>query len=458
MANVKALLETGCKLAAEIKRQAEVINADNRDFTSEERAAWDKANEDYNAIEAQVTAAKRAAAIPSRMSLSDNPPRTQLYGADDLDIGQSRGNDKDSNLAFAAWALANKGANLPRECTEAAQRLGVNLKADEIVLKPMSTEAYRRARNRFNLTPVGDRQNFQIGASTMTVGTGSAGGYFIPTTLLDTLETNLLYYGPMRIAGDVIRTATGDTMNWPTMDDTGNVGEQLAEEGSISGSGASTSPTVAQIQFLAYKFSAKPVKLSSELLQDSIFDAATIIGEALGERLGRITNTKFTTGAGHGSSTCEGFLTAAAAGVTSGATTTFNADDLVKLFHSVDVSYRVGASFMAHDSVISYMRQLKTGDGVYLWRSGLEQARPDQLLGCPVFTNNDLSSTFTTGQKLVAFGNFKKFKIRDAGGIRIVRLNELYADADQIGFNAYQRCDSRLLNAGTNPIKYLKLM
>ena len=42
----------------------------------------------------------------------------------------------------------------------------------------------------------------------------------------------MLYFGPMRQAADVMRTATGDTMNYPTMDDTGNVGEQLAEAGS----------------------------------------------------------------------------------------------------------------------------------------------------------------------------------------------------------------------------------
>ena len=166
---------------------------------------------------------------------------------------------------------------------------------------------------------------------------------------------------------------------------------------------------------MAYKFSAKLDQAFPELIQDSIFDLPKIIGEALGERLGRITNTKFTTGAGHGSTTCEGVITAAATGRTSSSSTAFTADDLIKLFHSVDVSYRLGASFMMHDSIVSYCRQFKDGQGQYLWRSGLEFGRPDTLLGCPVWTNNDMASALTTGQKLVAFGNFKKFKIRDAG-------------------------------------------
>jgi hypothetical protein len=39
--------------------------------------------------------------------------------------------------------------------------------------------------------------------------------------------------------------------------------------------------------------------------------------------------------------------------------------------------------------------------------------------------------------------------------VRVRRLVERYADIDQIGFVAFMRSDSKVLNAGTNPLKYL---
>ena len=47
------------------------------------------------------------------------------------------------------------------------------------------------------------------------------------------------------------------------------------------------------------------------------------------------------------------------------------------------------------------------------------------------------------------------YKIRDVGVLRLRRLDERYAEKDQVGFLAFLRSDSRLLNAGQNPIKYI---
>jgi hypothetical protein len=49
------------------------------------------------------------------------------------------------------------------------------------------------------------------------------------------------------------------------------------------------------------------------------------------------------------------------------------------------------------------------------------------------------------------------FWIREVRGITMVRLNERYADYLQDGFFAYNRVDSIVVNAGTNPIKKLTM-
>jgi hypothetical protein len=43
---------------------------------------------------------------------------------------------------------------------------------------------------------------------------------------------------------------------------------------------------------------------------------------------------------------------------------------------------------------------------------------------------------------------------RDALDVKIIRLNERFADNLQVGFIAFQRSDGNLINAGTNPVKF----
>jgi hypothetical protein len=39
--------------------------------------------------------------------------------------------------------------------------------------------------------------------------------------------------------------------------------------------------------------------------------------------------------------------------------------------------------------------------------------------------------------------------------VRLVRMDERYADYDQVGFTAFLRSDGDLLDAGTHPVYYM---
>ena len=80
---------------------------------------------------------------------------------------------------------------------------------------------------------------------------------------------------------------------------------------------------------------------------------------------------------------------------------------------------------------------------------------PATLLGYPIYPNNDMASATTNGTKAVLFGALSKYKIREVLGIELIRLNERYADAHQVAFLAVARADGDLINAGTNPVKYM---
>ena len=344
--------------------------------------------------------------------------------------------DRRAAYAIQGWLRAAKpGAKIEQDHLDAAKYFGFDLRAQEIAI-PL-TKDYRKVAREHR-------------AMSLTVGSG---GYTVPEGFVASLEEALLAFGVVRTVADVMRTDSGNNLPWPTMNDTTTKGEIIAEAVTF---GTSVDPTFGVVEFKAFKYSSKPIVVSFELLQDSAFDLATRIGTWLGTRIARIQNDHFTTGAG--TTLPKGLTVAAVVGKAAASMTTFTADELIDLEHSVDPAYRTGASWMFHDIALAHIRKLKeTTTNAYIWQPGLQQGVPDRLLGRTYTINQSMSSAFTTGQKLVLFGDLSKYKIRDVAEIRLVRLNELFAQTDQIGFNAFMRSDGNLLDAGTRPVKWLAL-
>jgi HK97 family phage major capsid protein len=216
---------------------------------------------------------------------------------------------------------------------------------------------------------------------------------------------------------------------------------------------AAADPSFAVVNFGAYKISSKLVLVPNELMEDNAVNLAEQIGMMIGERIGRAQSVYFTTGTG--SSQPQGILAGATLGVTAASTTVIAPNEIIDLIHTVDPAYRTDPSFglMMSDGVLAFVRKMTDGNGRYLY----PENSGNTILGYPVFVNQQMSSTFTTGQKLMLAGAFKKYKIRDVNSIRFRRLEERYAEYDQTGFIAFMRSDAHLLDAATHPIKYLKL-
>ena len=98
----------------------------------------------------------------------------------------------------------------------------------------------------------------------------------------------------MRAVAQVIRTAMGNDMSWPTSDGTAEVGELIAQNTTAT----AADPTFGTVAVVTYKFSSKIVAVPFELLQDSQIDVAAFVENRLVQRIGRITNQFFTTGTG----------------------------------------------------------------------------------------------------------------------------------------------------------------
>lgn len=453
---IKELREKRGELAGVIRKLAELVNTEGRDFTGEEQEQWEKVNADYNLMTRQIEVGERELeleAAESNAGAGGNGVRT---GREDIDTraqvnaegaggrvarGLALGADisyEVRDLALRSWFGAQIGLEIPDTWREAARACGIRPEATILEIPLCNTREFR------TLQRDGRFQRDQ------TVGTDSEGGYMVPEGFVPELERALLAFGGMRQVADVLRTADGRDLPWPTVDDTSNAGRLLTEATTI------TEVAIAFGQFIlnAYKYSSDLVLVSAELIQDSAIDIGSTVGSILGERLGRILNTHFTTG--DGSSKPNGIETAATIGVTSGVGV-WDAFDVIDLIHSVDPAYRPNARLMAHDSIVSLARQFVDSNNQFLWQPSLQLGVPDRLAGYPVTINQDLDSAVSTGNDVMIFGDLRKYKIREVSGIRLRRLVERYADDDQEGFVAFLRADGDLLDAGTAPVKKLRI-
>tara|TARA_R110000823_G_scaffold5838_1_gene23024 strand:+ start:1 stop:786 length:786 start_codon:yes stop_codon:yes gene_type:complete len=248
----------------------------------------------------------------------------------------------------------------------------------------------------------------------------------------------------------VINSADGRTFNIPTVDDTASTAEAHTEGGTVTDDGGKD-VVFAQKVLSAYAFDSEWVRWSAELNADSIFNMESLLGELLGSRLGRIANSKLTTGSG--SSDVEGIVTNTALGKTAAGTAVITADEIIDLLHSVDPAYRGSpkASLMMNDSTLAAVRKLKDGNGNYLWSMGSYAAGiPQTILGYPVAVNQAMDS-LAAAKKVMLFGDMSKFYVRKVGGPSLYVARERFAP--DFGLLGFVRFDGVLVNTGA--IKHL---
>lgn len=272
----------------------------------------------------------------------------------------------------------------------------------------------------------------------LQIGTDTEGGYLVPDeyekTLVEALEEENIF----RKLAHVINTASGDR-KIPVVASKGNA-SWVDEEGTITDSDDAFS----QVSIGAYKLGTL-IKVSNELLNDSVFNLESYISKEFARRIGNKEEDAFFNGDGVGKPTGIFNKTGGASvGVTTASATAITADELIDLFYSLKAPYRKKAVWVLNDSTVKAIRKLKDANGNYLWQPALTAGTPDTILGRPVFTSAFVPE-IKAGAKTIAFGDFSYYWIADRQGRNFKKLSELYAATDQTGFVATQRVDGKLI-------------
>lgn len=270
----------------------------------------------------------------------------------------------------------------------------------------------------------------------LSEGVQADGGYLVPEEFERQIVSGLDEANVVRGLAKVITTsaerkipvaATHSTAAW------------TAENGAYTPS----DPSFDQKTIDAFKLTDL-VKVSIELLQDSMFDLESYIAAEFARAFGIAEEEAFCVGTGTGQPT--GIFTAngGEVGVTATGSTAVTADELISLVYSLKSPYRRNAKFLANDATISAIRKLKDGNGVYLWQPSLQAGEPDKLLGYDLYTSPYVPQ-MEAGAFSLAFGDFKNYWIADRAGRTVQRLNELYSTNGQVGFVATERVDGKVI-------------
>lgn len=450
MKRLKELRDRAARVATSMRALHEKAEKENRAFTSDEDTEWKNLNTEFETLERDIQLEEQR---QSRVGQLDEVIRRHVTDDQGRQVqlglpaagGSAEGGQRDDRSGLVRFCGRELRSVYAPPSARQAEHPDLPIIFDAFMRRGVNvlTAEHRQLLERLY---VGDELR-----AAQSIGTANLGGYTVPTDFASTIDVALKAFSGIRSAATVIPTGDGRSLPWPTVNDTTISGAIIAE----NAADAEQEVTFGQLTFGAYTYTSKLVKVSIELMQDTAIDLGALLGRLLGERLGRGTAAHYATGTGSGQP--QGLVTGAASGKVAASATAFTYDEMLDLKHSVDVAYRLNARWAMNDAILKAVKKLKDSTGLPLWQPNIGAAVPATIDGDGYVIDNGLASALTTGQKIMLYGDLSKYHIRDVLGYQLVIMRELYAANRQVGFNMFMRTDAKLVDAGTNPVKYLVL-
>jgi HK97 family phage major capsid protein len=262
------------------------------------------------------------------------------------------------------------------------------------------------------------------------------GGYLVPQEFERQIVQGL---EESNIIRSIAKTITTNAERKIPVAATHSIAQWTPENGAYTES----NPTFDQKSIDAFKLTDL-VKVSMELLQDSMFSLEAYIASEFARAFGAAEEQAFCVGTGTGQPT--GIFTAngGTVGVTAGSATAITVDNIIDLIYALKSPYRRNAAFLMRDVTVSSLRKLKDSNGQFLWQPSVQAGEPDRLLGYPIHTSPYVPAV-AAGALPIAFGDFSNYWIADRMGRTVQRLNELYSTNGQVGFLCTERVDGKVI-------------
>ena len=290
--------------------------------------------------------------------------------------------------------------------------------------------------------------------ASVAIGTGSTGGFALPTLLDPTLiHTGTATRNPLR---SISRVVSGTQNVWHGVS-VGNVTTYWKAEGSAFTDGSPTfaGPSVTAAALTAY------VTASYEIFEDSNLQAQ--LPGLIAESLDYAESTAFISGSG--TSAPKGIVTAISAtagstvtATTRGSFTSASVADVFAVVNAVTPRYEDNATWVANKATFNTIRQMSTGSYGSLFWSDFSSQSSERLLGSPKVASSDMATTTTSGTVLAILGDFNQFVIYDRIGVQVEFIQNVVDGSGlpvgQRGLVAHKRVGSDVTDL--NAFRFLK--
>ena len=292
-------------------------------------------------------------------------------------------------------------------------------------------------------------------ARALSKGTDSAGGYLVPDEWRDKLVECIRSFGGFLDNVERITTSDGRTLYWPTVDDGTNAAAIVAEAAAFTGG---ADPTFSEGSLGAYKYTTTgtgntPLKVSVELLQDSMVDVDDLLRRLFARRIARKQATDAVVGTGTGQP--KGILngTADAELTTSNLFdgTNNNYMDLLGWTFLLDQEYLNNAKWLMNKTTFAQILSLVDTAGRPLIQpntSGLDGkvGAGLTLLGYPVILDSAAPNA-ADDVNFMAFGDFNEAYVwRDVADLTVVQDPYTSKSTGQMEYVAWQRGSGTVQN------------
>ncbi len=248
-----------------------------------------------------------------------------------------------------------------------------------------------------------------------TIGSGTAGGILVPTTVADSIISKMKYISPIRQISTVID-------NMPAQ-------LQLPSENSIAQAywvGEATAITESGEVFdpnLLTPFKAAGLdSFSSEIIADAATNPSlqNYVEQRFAVALALLENAAFTSG--DGSAKPYGFRSSAitpGSVAQAGAALTYS--DCTKLKYTLPTAYRGMGVYVTSGSGVQALENIRDTQGRPIFRDGLADGTPATLLGRPLYVVDEIPTNLGAGTNATElwFGVFTNYFIGDRGGLRV---------------------------------------
>lgn len=291
--------------------------------------------------------------------------------------------------------------------------------------------------------------NFTEEQRAQVAGTGAAGGFLVPDEMMSQIVIAMAAWGPMfnDDFATVITTQGGGSLPIPGVDDTARRAAKNTTEGQPLTDDGGADAVFTRKTLEDYLYDTEWLRISIQLATGGMANMESLIGQLLGEGLGRTANDALTTGSGAGEPL--GAVTGAGVGKTLASLSGFTADEILELIHSVDPAYRRSPKFglMFNDDTLLAMNKMKDGDGRYLLQLG-NNGESRLVIGntSTAYTINQAMASIGANARPMIAGDMSKYWVRKIGStvIGTDRGKEFFPG---FGMAGYQRLDGTVADA-----------